>query len=519
MAMMMKNYPLYNHPSLTNFRELVDWNAERHSDQIAFQYRNGEQLQSISYSQFKEDVTRLSAHFLRRNLQRSKIALIGENSYVWILTYFAAVLSGNIIVPLDKELPDNEIVSLIAKCGTAVLVHSDAYSDTAEKMLYEGTVNVVLNMKDFAMCPSNANGLPALKDVDEDVVCSIIFTSGTTGQPKGVMLSQTNLMTDALAACQSAQVTGATLLTLPLHHTFAFTTGVLAMLIYHVPICISRSLRTFAADMQTFKPQAMFLVPLYVETLFKNVWKAAAAQGKDRLLKQLVNISNVLRRFGVDLRRSLFRSVHQQFGGQLDTIICGGALLKQSYIDGMTSLGIQVLNGYGITECSPVVAVNRNRYFRSGSVGLPLPCCEVKIIDGEICVKGKNVMHGFYQDDKATHEAFTDGWFRTGDLGYLDHDGFLFITGRRKNLIILSNGKNVAPEELEEKIQDIPGVLEVIVYAEGEMITAEIFAQQQAGIRESIMVLNKELPKYKRIQKTKFRDTEFEKTTTKKIKR
>lgn len=515
----MKNYPLYDHPSLTNFRQLVDWNAERYSDQIAFQYRNGGQLQSISYSQFKKDVNRISAHFLNQNLQKNKVAVIGENSYAWILTYFAAVLSGNIVVPLDKDLPDNVISSLLTRCEVTLLVHSDTYSDTAEKMAHSGAASTVLNMKDFAICLTNANDLPALNDIDEDEVCSIIFTSGTTGRPKGVMLSQTNLMTDALAACQNAQVTGATLLTLPLHHTFAFTTGVLAMLIYHVPICINRSLRTFAADMQTFKPQAMFLVPLYVETLYKNVWKAAVAQGKDRLLKQLVNISNVLRRFGVDLRRRLFRSVHQQFGGRLDTIICGGAPLKQSYTDGMTGLGIQILNGYGITECSPVVAVNRNRYFRSGSVGLPLPCCEVKIIDGEICVKGKNVMRGFYQDEEATREAFTDGWFRTGDLGYLDNDGFLFITGRRKNLIILSNGKNVAPEELEEKIEDILGVQEVIVYAEREMITAEIFAQRQTGIQESIMALNKELPKYKRIQKIKFRDTEFEKTTTKKIKR
>ena len=515
----MKNYPLYDHPPLTNLRQLVDWNAELYSDQIVFQYRDGKKLQSITYSQFKEDVDLLCAYFVNQKLQRNKIAVIGENSYTWILTYFAAVLSGNIIVPLDKELPDNEISGLLTKCEVAILVYSDSYSDTAEKVLHDGVVSTLLNMKGFPEYFQNTKESPFLNDINEDAVCAIIFTSGTTGQPKGVMLSQTNLVTDAVAACQNALVTGTTLLTLPLHHTFAFTTSVLAMLIYHVPICISKSLRTFAADMQTFKPQAMFVVPLYVETLYKNIWKVAAAQGKDRLLKRLVSLNNVLRKLGVDLSRRLFHSVHQQFGGELDTIICGGAPLNQSYIDGMRDLGIQVLNGYGITECSPVVSVNRNRYFRNGSVGLPLPCCEVKIINGEICVKGKNVMLGFYQDEQSTLEVFTDGWFKTGDLGYLDDDGFLFITGRRKNLIILSNGKNVSPEELEEKIRDVPGVDEVIVYAEDEMITAEIFAHQQTRVQEGIMALNRELPKYKRIQKIKFRDTEFEKTSTKKIKR
>lgn len=515
----MKNYPLYDHPPLTNLRQPVDWNAERYSDRVAFQYRDGKQLQSITYSQFKKDVDLLCACFANQKLQRNKIAVIGENSYAWILTYFAAVLSGNIIVPLDKESPDNDIASLLTKCEVAVLVHSDSYSDTAERMLREGVVSALLNMKDIPVYLQNAKESSVLNVINEDEVCSIIFTSGTTGQPKGVMLSQTNLMTNAVAACQNVQVTDTTLLTLPLHHTFAFTTSVLAVLIYHVPICISKSLRTFAADMKTFRPQAMFVVPLYVETLYKNVWKAAAAQGKDRLLKRLVSLNNVLRKLGVDFSRRLFHSVHQQFGGVLNTIICGGAPLNQSYIDGMRDLGIQVLNGYGITECSPVVSVNRNRYFRNGSVGLPLPCCEVKIINEEICVKGKNVMLGFYQDEKATCEVFADGWFKTGDLGYLDDDGFLFITGRKKNLIILSNGKNVAPEELEEKIRDVPGVEEVIVYAQDEMITAEIFARQQIGVQEGIMAFNRKLPKYKRIQKIKFRDTEFEKTSTKKIKR
>lgn len=326
-------------------------------------------------------------------------------------------------------------------------------------------------------------------------------------------------MADTIGACRNTEVFGPSLLTLPLHHTFAFTTSVLAMLAYRVPICINRSLRTFIPDMQEFKPQNMFLVPLYVETMYRNIWKTAETQGKDKLLRNMVILSNILRKMGIDLRRKLFRSILSQFGGNLDLIICGGAPLKQSYIDGMEAFGIQVLNGYGITECAPVVAVNRNRFFRRGSVGLPLPCSEIKIVDGEICVRGPNVTPGYYQDDASNNDAFLNDWFKTGDLGYLDEDGFLYITGRRKNLIILSNGKNVSPEELEERLLDLPHVQEAVVYEENGMIAAEIFAQDQTGVQEHVTALNRELPVYKRIQKVVFRDREFEKTTTKKIKR
>lgn len=515
----MNNYPLYEHPELRNLRELIDWNAERHPGDTAFRYREGAQIVSITYTKFKEDVNALSTFFLSQGTHGARMAIVGENSYTWILAYFAVVLSGNIIVPLDKELPDEEIAALLIRCDAEVLIYSDAYADTAEKMLQEKRVNTIFNLKDFPVHLGNRDGRSILDSVDENAVCSIIFTSGTTGKPKGVMLSQKNLMTDTLGACQNAKATGRSLLTLPLHHTFAFTTGVLAMLVYGVPICINKSLRTFMTDMQIFKPRIMILVPLYVETIHKNIWKTARAQGKERLLKGLIASSNILRRFGIDFRRKMFRSILEQFGGELDTIICGGAFLKQTYINDMGAFGIQILNGYGITECSPVVSVNRNQCFRNGSIGLPLPCCEVKIIDGEICVSGENVMAGYYQDEATTEETFVGNWFKTGDLGYLDEDGFLFITGRKKNLIILSNGKNVAPEELEEKLLDIAGVQEALVYVKDGIITAELFTQQENEARDRVMALNKELPGYKRIQKLIFRNTEFEKTTTKKIKR
>ena len=522
----MRNYPLYKHPQITNFRELIDLRAKENPNGIAVQYIEKKEKISVTYENFKEDIDAFGSFLFSQGLHNTNIAMIGENSYQWILIYFAVVLGGNTIIPIDKELALDDIRTLLMRCGATALVYSNTYADIAEDMLEKHVVQKAHNMKEFPTYL--ATGRKLVEDgtsdfvntqIDENKVCSIIFTSGTTGVPKGVMLTQKSLMADAMGACMIASVYGPSLLTLPLHHTFAFTTSVLAMLVYNVPICINKSLRTFNSDMQAFKPQNMFLVPLYVETMYKTIWKTAAEQKKDRLLRKLVAVSNILRKCGIDLRKKLFHSVLERFGGDLDLIICGGAALDQKYIDGLTDLGILVLNGYGITECSPVVAVNRNRFFKRNSIGMPHPNCEVRIIDNEICVRGDIVMTGYYEDEAATQESMIDGWFKTGDLGYLDDDGFLYITGRKKNLIILSNGKNVSPEELEAKLLNISGIQEVVVYAENDLITAEIFAEDQNGIREAVVALNKQLPTYQRIQNIEFRSDEFEKTTTKKIKR
>ena len=516
----MRPYPLYEHPEITNFGQLISLRANTAPNNVAFQYMNKKHIVTVTYFQFKQDIKKLGGFFKNQGLNNNKIAVLGENSYLWLLTYFSAVLSSNIIVPIDKELETNEIGDLLIQCNAVALVCSNTYIDIAEKLREHGVVRAIFNMDDFqSLLSCESNYELSLDETDENAVCSIIFTSGTTGKPKGVMLTQRNLMLDAINSIRNVGITGASMLTLPLHHTFAFTTSILGEFACGLPIPISSSLRTFNIDMQTFKPQNICLVPLYVETMYKNIWKTAKAQKKDGLLKLLIGISNFTRRFGLDLRRKLFRSILLQFGGNLDLLICGGAPIDQKYVDGLTDIGLQVLNGYGITECSPVVAVNRNKFSKKNSVGLPLHGCEIKIVDGEICVKGDIVMVGYYHDETSTQEVMKDGWFRTGDLGYLDSDGFLFITGRKKNLIILSNGENVCPEELEEKLLRIDGIEEVIVSVEDELITAEIYAEDQTGIQHNIGILNKELPTYKRIQKVKFRSSEFEKTTTRKIKR
>ena len=516
----MKNYELNETPHIENLKELVKLRTQM-PNKIAFQYKKRKEIINVTAMQFKNEIEYLGTYLYNCGLKDSKAALIGENSYQWILSYFAVVTGGNVIVPIDKELSNEDIAGLIKQSGANALIYADTYSDVAKE---HGHLKL-FNMKEFEAYISAGKNLIDRGDksfvdykIDNRKLCSIIYTSGTTGRPKGVMLCQKNFAADIISSCENVYIAGTSMLTLPLHHTFAFSTSVLSMLLKGVTIPINSSLRNFKQDLKDFKPQNMFLVPLYVETMYKNIWAAADEQGKTRLLKIMFKISNILRKTGIDIRRKIFKSVLDVFGGELDLIVSGGAPINEKYIKFFDDLGITVLNGYGITECSPVVAVNRNRCPVSGSAGLILSCNQIKEKDGEILVKGDNVMLGYYEDEQETNEAFDGEWFKTGDLGYVK-DNYLFITGRKKNLIILSNGKNVSPEELEEKIQQIENVIEVLVYAQNDKVTAEIYAERTAEIKNQINELNKTLPIYKQIQNVKFRAAEFDKTTTKKIKR
>lgn len=516
----MRNYELNKTPHIENLKELVNLRKDMAND-IAFRYKKKKEIVEITATQFKNEIEYLGAYLYDQGIKDSKVALIGENSYEWILSYFAVVCGGNVIIPIDKELSNEDIADLIKQSGATALVFSDSYSDVAE----EHQNLQLFNMKKFGAYISKGKSLVngENKDfsnykIDNKKLCSVIYTSGTTGKPKGVMLCQKNLTADIIGACENVHIAGSSMLTLPLHHTFAFSTSVLSMLLKGVTISISSSLRSFEKDLKAFKPQNMFLVPLYVETMYKNIWNKAEEQSKAKTLTAMLKINNILRKIGIDIRRKAFRNILTELGGNLDLIVSGGASINEKYIKFFESIGITVLNGYGITECSPVVAVNRNKDARVNSVGLILSCNQIKIQDGEILVKGENVMLGYDNDKNATAEAFDGEWFKTGDLGYVK-DNYLYITGRKKNLIILSNGKNVSPEELEEKIQLIENVIEVMVYAENDCITAEVYAENIDNIQNDINELNKTLPIYKQIANVNFRECEFEKTTTKKIKR
>ncbi|WP_282433753.1 AMP-dependent synthetase/ligase [Desulfosporosinus hippei] len=531
--------------------------GEDYAKRIAFRYKEKGLEIKRTYQDLYDDVQFLGISLLNLGVKNLKVAVIGENIYEWIVTYLATVNSGNVIVPLDKELGPKEIAGILSETEAGALVYSPQYQEIAQAAIKALDRDLILieTEKD----PQTTNSLSfwqlidqgkkymlegnpdfASLKLDRDQLAAINYTSGTTGLSKGVMLTHKNLISNTIGALNNVQVYTTSLLILPIHHTFGFTAGVLSMLHAGTCICINSSQKKLAGDLQDYKPEHLFLVPLYVETLYKKIWQIAKSTQKEKLLRKVCRLSDTLLAVGIDLRKILFRNVLAAFGGELKLIVCGGAPLDPKYVKGFRSFGINVLNGYGITECSPIVAVNRNEYYRDGSVGTVLSCCRVKLHnlnedgEGEILVSGDCVMKGYFKNEQETDRAFLDGWFRTGDIGKLDADGFLFITGRTKNIIIFSNGKNIYPEELEMLLMNIPSVNEALVYAERNQadqelyIVAEVYLAEEyregqplenikQELAEEIKLLNKSLPAYKNISEFRIRQTEFEKTTTKKI--
>ena len=543
----MKNYKFYKIYEAKNLRDLMRRAADTVPDKTVFAYQLGERVHNHTFSQFRNDAESLGTFFYSLGLRDgAKIAVMGENSYYWILTYFAAATGGNIIVPLDKELPADDLQHLLRDSGAEAVVYSDDYADIFESFSENNrklklNVQHYINMKrDLPLALSKGADLVSggarefiNHELDADAVCTIVYTSGTTGLSKGVMLTNKNIVATTRESLRIAIVDGDTVLVLPLHHTYPFAASVLPPFFYFTTCFINSNLKHVLRDIQTAKPQFLCVVPLYVESFHRKIWENVRKQDKEALLRKMFKVSGSMRKFGVDMRRIMFGSVLKAFGGNLETLVSGGAPLNKQYIDEFAHFGIQIIEGYGITECSPIVALNRNKFWKHGSVGIALPTVDVKIFDvdkegeGEICVRGDIVMKGYYNNPQATKDAFVDDWFRTGDIGYMDDDGFVFITGRQKNVIIRANGKNVHPEELETKFGVIEHVKEIAIYGEGDDITAEIFIDPEQQdrkhlekvITKKVKELNEHLPIYKRVNKIKFRDIEFDKTTTKKIKR
>lgn len=527
-------YKLYKQDEITDLKHLISYCAEKYNTHTVFRYQEKTKMVEITYSQLKKDVEALGAFLFEKGHKNCKIALFGENSYAWILTYFAVACGKNIVVPLDKDLSAKEAEELLLHSECRVLFYSDTYSDIAETLQNMGIEGLVCyNWREL---PSMiTEGQQLLKkgkcdyihmQIQKQDVASIVYTSGTTGKRKGVLLTHYNFCSCASTACENALCKGGTFLVLPLHHTYGLVTSVFAMMIFGMSIYINKSLKRFVQELAKAKPQIISVVPLMVEMLYKNIWNEAKAQGKEKLLGCLVKVSDWLLKYKIDLRKVFFKSIHSALGGELEMLVSGGASLDENYIKGFRSFGITILNGYGITECGPVVAVNQEHFWVPDSVGMPISCNQVRISEeGEIQVKGDNVTPGYYRNEEENKKSFTeDGWFKTGDLGRLDEHGALYLTGRIKNLIVLSNGKNISPEGIEAKIYTIPYVKEVIVYGKNDKITAEVYLSETVSearklIKRDIERLNRQLPQIQNIEDIVIRDTEFPKTTTKKIKR
>ena len=570
---MNKNYPIYKTTFIDDMRSLVEEAAQNFSDSIAISYKENywdKEVKKVTFLKWREDVRGLGTYLISKGYRETNIAILGENSYGWCCSFFAVMAIGSVTVPVDKELPIEDIDGIITTTGTKVLIYGKSSEAKVKEMLRNGglkTVEMIISVASSNSIEASELGdrtLRTLEDVqtegaglyaagdnsyydykiDVNKLASIVFTSGTTGKGKGVMLSQANIGLDMTLGMYNFDITRKTLHVLPPHHTFGSTVNYVGHLSQGCEVYISSGIKHVSDEIKEQQPTHLILVPAFLEVMNRKIWATARKDGKEGLLKAMIKVSNFLRKFGVDVRRKLFASVLSAFGGKLELIICGGAKLDEEIIRNFDALGITILNGYGITECAPLISANRNKYQKPGSVGTPILACRVKIDnpdengEGEICVKGPNVMLGYYNNPEATAEVFDkDGFFHTGDYGKLDEEGWIYITGRKKNLIILSNGKNVYPEEIEADLQKVEGVSEVVVYA-GESrvqkdkitIVAEIFPDAdllahmgvnnaQEYFENQVKALNAKMPPYKAVKCVKLRDTEFQKNTSRKITR
>lgn len=532
------NYKKYgSFPDMDTVKEIIIYGAENGKDkkQYMFTNMNGE-VETKTFNQVFYDAVGLGQHLYKCGMREKKVAILSENSYYWIAAFYAVAMGRMTAVPLDPKLSADELTDIMVRSGSNAIYYTDEFQSVIDLMKSNPDVviteYILLNDFDSLVAQGHEdldNGaFDYLTDeVKGDDVGFIVYTSGTTGRSKGVMLTHKNVASDGIATCR-AMTGGQAIAFLPFHHTLSWASALLASPLLTEWGYICKSLKSLPKDIATYKPQNFTAVPMAVETIYKKIWFTARKEGKAEKLEKGLKISRFLMKLGIDVRRKLFKEVIDNLGGELEVIICGGAYLDVTYEKGLYDLGIQVINGYGATECSPTVTCNRLDDFKFGSAGKPLDCNEVKIHNpdeegvGEVYVRGSNVMSGYYNDPEANVETFDDGWYRTGDFGYFDKDGFLFFRGRKKNLIVLSNGKNVSPEELEDKFAAFDVVKEVLVYEESGHITAEFFLDSsvqdgEKQVKAYVKELNKQAPAFKQISKVKFRKTEFPKTTTLKI--
>ncbi len=554
-----------HHLHINSLRELVDSLPAR-GDKPLFRFSVGKgEYGQLSYTEFHDRVIAAAAGLMAAGLGGKRIGVIGETSPEWVIAYIATVLSGGVIVPLDKELEISEIEGFLSGVEAEAIVFSGSFNKKLQNAMEQhptlktfipiapseemtGDGILPLSVIEQKGKEALAAGL-TLPEPEPEKMTIMLFTSGTTGTSKCVMLSEKNLCACVNAACESVDFSDkdVTVSVLPLHHTYELAI-MIASLNVGLTVGINDSLRHLLRNFAEYKPTGLVLVPLFVSTMYKKIWDEVKKKGKEQLLRKVIATSNRLRKVGIDMRKVLFKDVVGAFGGRLSKIICGGAALNPEMVKCFDDFGIQICEGYGITECSPLIAVTPYYAPCPGSVGPAVPCCRVRIAatgkndlgfdEGEIQVKGDNVMLGYYNNDEANAGAFTeDGWYRTGDVGYLDERDYIHITGRLKSVIVLENGKNVFPEEIEEYLANIEEIGEAVVVGRKEqdsdtvVLTAVVYpnrdlfpegTDKQAvydAIWARLVELDKTLPSFKKIKALELRDTEFEKTTSRKIRR
>lgn len=565
-----KSKILYNSTRFENIRDIISNSVKLYPNNVAFiiKHKSEEKkskevtYQNITYTDFQNDINQLGAGLQKLGYTNKRVAVIGKNSYEWAITYYSVINGLGVIIPLDKGLPENEIESLLLRSKADLIVFDKSYEDSINKFLE----NKSTRLKD-AICMEKSkyekfktldevkkigkeeleNGNTSYLDleIDNKKMATIIFTSGTTSLSKAVMLSHYNIASNiySMQCVEKMYPTDVNMAFLPFHHTFG-STGLLFFLSFGATNVFCDGLRHIQENLKEYKVSVFVCVPLLIESMYKKIMLQIEKQGKTKTVEKAIKISRFLLKFGIDIRRKLFKEIINNLGGNLRFIISGASAIDKKVAQGFNDMGILTVQGYGLTETSPVLSAENIKAIKYGSIGLALEDIEIRIDNpnedgiGELVAKGPNVMLGYYDNEEATKEVLEDGWFHTGDLGYIDKDGFIFITGRKKNVIVLKNGKNVYPEELEVLINNLPYVAESMVFGmpkDDDLVVSvkivydEKFVEQKFGkisedelyniIWNDIKEINNGLTNYKHIKNLIITDEPMIKTTTAKVKR
>jgi len=550
----MKNFKFYPNEKIHNLREMLENNSRRYANRPLFLQKEGSRFVPHTYREFYHDVNSLGAAFIRRGLLGKRVIVIGENCYGWCLAYMTVACGLGVIVPVDKEIPAEELANIAKISGASAIIFSEKYREkamNAGKKLQKYSFD---DVRDIAKREDvySEEDLAAYADIsiDIDAMCTLIFTSGTTGVSKGVMLSQRNLCCNIenLAKLVKVEPGDTALSVLPLHHVYECTAGFLFPMSRGASIGFSEGVRYIMKNLKEVRPTKMLCVPLLIETMYNKIWANIRKKGIEHKVRNVIKATDIIKPASARMaaKRKAFAEIHNSMGGNLNLIVSGGAPIDPEVLRGMRQFGFRIIQGYGLTECGPLAAVNPDTASKDISAGVVLPGGEFKIINkgedgiGEICYRGDNVMLGYYKQPEMTAEIKKNGWLFTGDLGYVDEDGYLIITGRKKNIIVTANGKNIFPEELETYLSRSPFVSECVVVGimnekkKDYDIVALVYpnfeyAKEVFGLKADSMLyealssavdgVNSIVQSYKRINMMILRNDEFPKSSSRKIKR
>lgn len=559
-----KRTNLYEATEFDNIRDVLNNAVKKYPNNNAFIIKEvidkKIEYKKITYKEFGEQINQLGTALIKNNLKGKRIAIIGKNRYEWILSYVSVINGTGVVVPLDKGLPEQEIENSLIRSGAEAIIFEKTYINMINNIKNNNKTAVKKFIcmdpeTEFESIPELINqGKDLLLKENKDFINSsinnsqmsiLLFTSGTTAASKAVMLSHKNIASNiyAMTKCEDIRSTDTNIAFLPFHHTFGCT-GILMFLSCGATNVFCDGLRHIQKNLVEYQVSTFVCVPLLIESIYKKIWQEIDKTGQRKKVEFGIKLTKFLMKFGIDIRAKVFKQIYDKLGGKIRSVISGASAIDPKVAEGFRNFGISVIQGYGLTETSPVLAAETLKACKTGSTGLPMPGVEIKINNpneegiGEIIAKGPNIMLGYYENEEETNKVLKDGWFYTGDLGYIDKEGFIFITGRQKNVIVLKNGKNIYPEELETLVNNLPYVKESMVYGKEKnddlVVSVKVVYDKdyiknkypdktmeeiEKIIWEDIKQINQTMPNYKHIKNLIITDEEMVKTTTAKIKR